>query len=214
VSGVLRIHPADVMVLGDEHPLVHAERALGQAVRQAAACAAALAATPALLPLGAGLAASVTLAAVLVELVLLARVGLVWCARRARVHDLIVGGAGGALPLVRREAARLLEPAHREAVAATLERALRDAERWHTFLPASRPVGGIRGLAPHGEAVRELAAALRSGAVTADVVVLTEWLLNGGYGAGLDPSRGDGVARELGRIRFRLAAAAAQPRSR
>jgi hypothetical protein len=209
VSGVLRVDPGDVaVVLGDGHPLVQEERALGRAVQQAAACAVVLAASPALLPLGAGLSAAVALAAAAVELVLVGRVLLVRCARRARVHDLIVAGAGGGLPLVRREAARLLDARHREPVAETLERALRDAERWHTFLPASRPVAGVRELAAHGPAVRELAAALRAGAITADVVVLTERLLDGGHGA-------ETLARELGRIRFRLASsAAAQPRSR
>lgn len=129
-----------------------------------------------------------------------------WANRRRRALDLIIAGDED-LPLDELEPVRrrLRDPRGRARLAASLERCLGSAERWHEIAPHTRPVGNMRLLLPHERDVRDIARLLRVETVPrVRGVALCESLLTDGVSSPLFREDGDALRRELGRIRFAL----------
>jgi hypothetical protein len=133
--------------------------------------------------------------------------------RRERLDDLILSGAGVDCPAMLAEVDRLTARGNVEHLAATLERALQEGERWPQLMPACRPPFGARRLPDMADDVRRISAGLRTPHVPPRAVVLVERLVRGGYGSAVYEAHPDWLHRELGRIRFALEAASAQARS-
>jgi len=131
-----------------------------------------------------------------------------WSSRRRRALDLIIAGDED-LPLDELEPVRrrLCDPRGRARLAESLERCLRTAERWYEIAPPMRPVGNMRLLLPHADDVRDIARLLRAHTVPrARGVALCERLLTDGVTSPLFRDDADALRRELGRIRYALAA--------
>jgi hypothetical protein len=102
-------------------------------------------------------------AAALVELVLLAAVLAVREQTREHARQLIAAGCER-LPLhvVDRERRALASSRRRRRLARSLERHLRDAERWDKLIPQARPLFDVRPLRLARREAREVVAGLRS----------------------------------------------------
>jgi hypothetical protein len=129
-----------------------------------------------------------------------------WLSRRGRAFDLILAGDED-LPLDELEPIRrrLSDPRGRARLASSLERCLRNAERWHEIAPHMRPVGNMRLLLPYQDDVREIARLLRVRTLPrVRGVALCESLLTDGVSSPLYRDDGEALRRELGRIRYAL----------
>jgi hypothetical protein len=129
-----------------------------------------------------------------------------FCSRRRHARELILAGYED-LPLdalvpIRR---RLDDPRRREQLAASLERYLRSARRWHQTAPPMRPIGNAPMLLPFEDDVRTIALLLRADTVShVRGVALCACLLTDGTRSPLYGTDADALRRELGRIRFSL----------
>jgi hypothetical protein len=193
-------------LLGESHPLTRASRRFEGACLQLLSGVTVLAA---IVLLAHGPARPIELAVGAGTCVVL--VGLVaasWCSRRRQALELILAGDED-LPLqelvpLRR---RLRDRRGRSRLARSLEHSLRLAERWDETPPQLRPVANLRLLLPLQEEVRDIARLLRLVSVPrVRGVALCEWLLTDGVTSPLFGNDGDALRRELGRIRFDLAA--------
>jgi hypothetical protein len=193
-----------VRTLGPDHPLVRTQRAITIATGHALNASVLVVGAACLGPVSRSLAIATAASAGLVTSILCGAVAVLSARRRQRVHDLILEGTPPALGLIRAEVKRLLEPANRARVAHALDRALREGEHWHEYLPASRPPDGVRHLPPNGPLIREIATDLCGERVSARAVILLDRLIQGGYGAAIYQGGPDWVKRELGRIHFEL----------
>jgi hypothetical protein len=197
-------YPDLVRALGPDHRLVRTHRSLTITIRHTVNGCVLIVAAPFLDLVSRSLAVTATASATLVTSILCAAVAILGAQRRRRIHDLILEGSAPQLGLIQAEVSRLLDPRHRAQSARALTRALSDAEHWHDLLPASRPPPSVRHLAPHAPLIRALARALCSHGVSPRAVILTDRLIEGGYGGTLYARDPDRVRRELGRIRFEL----------
>ena len=192
--------------LGEGHPLTRVEESLATVRNQALVCLALIAGSPAMLLAGRDAWVATVASAVLVEagagLALLALRSL----RRQRIHDMIVAGSVPDLEVVRAEVRRLQGDDHRRWLASALEKALEDGERWHTFMPAARPLQGVRNLPAHASAIREIARCLRDHGASVRAIVMVERLAAGGYSSALYEADQAWLGRELTRIRYELQA--------
>lgn len=194
-----------VRVLGPDHPLAQAQRAVATTTGLAVDASALLIAAPCLVVVSPEVAVAVDGSAALVAAALWGVVAVLRAHRRRCVHDLILDGRAPPLFLARSEIRRLVDPARCAGVARTLDVALHAGEHWHEYLPASRPPPGVCHLPPNGPLIREITSCLRSGQVSPRAMVMLERLVRGGYGAAVYQGGTDWMRRELGRIRFELA---------
>jgi hypothetical protein len=172
-----------VDVLGVDHPLARAQRAIDVATGHALDASALLVAVPFLALVSRPLAIATEASAAFVAAILWGVVAVLRTHRRQRAHDVILDGTSPALRLIRSEAQRLIHPAHCARVARALDAVLHDGEHWHEYLPASRPPPGARHLPPNGGLIREITSRLRDGRVTPRTMVMLDRLIQGGYGA-------------------------------
>ena len=102
---------------------------------------------------------------------------------------------------------RLENPRYRARLAYALDRSMRAADQWHRTMPSMRPLSNVRLLLPLADDVREIQRLLRRDSVPrVRGVALCEWLLTDGVTSPLFGRDGEALRRELGRIRFNLAA--------
>jgi hypothetical protein len=196
-------------LLGSDHPLTRASRRFENA-RLQLFCGLTILAAIAVFAYGQARRAELT-AGIATCVILGGLVMSSWMSRRERALEVILSGHED-LPLSELQPLRrrLLDARRRAQLAASLERCLVAARDWDRTLPNLRPLGNVRLFAAHQELVREIASLLRADAVPrARGVALCEWLLTDGVSSPLYRSDGDALARELGRIRFDLAARAA-----
>lgn len=128
--------------------------------------------------------------------------------QRARVIELIIAGRED-LHLAELEPARrrLQNPRRRAALASSLQRCLRSAERWDRIPTHFRPVANVRLLLPCRNDVIALERLLCTDTLPrVRGVALCEWLLVDGTTSPLYGNDADALQRELGRIRFMLEA--------
>jgi hypothetical protein len=142
--------------------------------------------------------------ALVIATTLVASAALVRSARRDGTLRLIVAGGSGDNTAALARLAALDEPEHRERLAAELERALRQAERWHELPVASRPPETVRTLAEFRAEIREIATSLRRPNAAAPGLALLELSLAGGYSSVLYAGSRQAVRESLWRIRFLL----------
>ena len=191
-------------LLGQTHPLTRATRRFEIAVVQLLA---ALAILMAIVLSAHGSARPPEIVAAAATCAALGGLALgTWCSRRRHALELILAGHED-LPLDELETLRrrLQDPHRRQLLAASLERYLRSAERWHRTAPPLRPVGNARLLLPLEGDVRAIAGLLRADTVArVRGVALCEWLLTDGASSPLYGNDGEALRRELGRIRFCL----------
>ena len=195
-------------VLGAEHPLV---RSLGlQRVRLFQLL---VTAVPILLGI-AGLfrhearAPVVLGAAALVELALLLGAVLVYQQTREHARALIAAGRER-IPLrsVDRERRSLASRRQRLRLARSLERCLRDAQRWETTLPQARPFVDVRPLRLASREAREVATRLRSHSPAVRGVAAVFQLLTDSRSSPLYAGEAQELRAELVRIADLLAPA-------
>jgi hypothetical protein len=192
LARLLRVAPGDdertaAAALGPEHPLARLlarRRALTRQILVTtiplllASVAVVLRRTDALI---------VLVSAGSVEIVLLAAVPFFRARTREVSQELIAAGddTAFALETVRDERRRLASGRERERFAQSLERLLRDAERWYRILPAYRPPDGTELVRFTAEEVREVVALLRNEAAHVRGVALTARFLMDGYSSRL-----------------------------
>ena len=198
--GALR-SPKAPSVLGDDHPVSRSAIQIHTLAVQATA-------TSSTVLLGALAVAEhrswgvrLLSAAVLVELTLLAILALARQIQREHILRLIAGG-GERLRLeeVSREVRRLANPRYSAQLAKRLERALKDAQRWHRIPIASRPPQGIRLLAGFAGETRAIVEQLRAGHAALPGVALLDLVLSGGYESTLYAGDREALREQLWRI--------------
>jgi hypothetical protein len=193
-------------LLGSNHPLARATRRLRSACLHLLYGAALL---PAIAVFAPGPARRVELGAAGVTCVLLGGLALAaWGIQRQHALQVIIAG-GEDLPLGELEPVRrrLSDPRRRLQLAASFDRYLRAATQWHRTPPQLRPPANVRMLLPLQDDVREIARLLRADTLPrVRGVALCERLLTDGATSPLYSSDPDALRRELGRIRFALAA--------
>jgi len=151
-------------------------------------------------------------ASYLVVLGLLAAIVTVRHSVRDCVQTLIAEGTHGVfLQVVGRERRRLASPKVREELARSLERLLRDAQRWHSIHPHSRPLPGVECLRYTAAEVAALATALREGQPKVQGVAATARLVFDGYSSPLYAGDTERLREELRRIQYLLSPPTAQP---
>ena len=193
-------------LLGSSHPLTRATRRFEAACLQLLSGLLILAG---FVSFARGPARPVELIAAAAVCVILA--GLVlsaWCGRRRRAFEVIVAGDED-LPLAELDPVRrrLENPRYRARLAHAFDRSLRAAEQWHRTVPSMRPLSNVRLLLPLVDDVREIQRLLRADSVPrVRGIALCEWLLTDGVTSPLFGRDGEALRRELGRIRFNLAA--------
>ncbi len=197
-----------VRALGPDHRLVRTQRALSVTIGHTVSACALLVATPCLGLLGRNLGIAAGASAALVTSILCVAVAILGSQRRRRVHDLILEGSPPRLGLIQAEVRRLLDPVRRARSAQALTRVLYEGEHWYDFLPASRPPPSVRHLVSNAPLIHVIARDLCGEGVSPRAVILVDRLIEGGYGGALYVGGPDWVRRELGRIRFELAAGA------
>jgi hypothetical protein len=191
-------------VLGEEHPLTRIELSIAALRDQAAVCLAIVAATPTVIAVNPALGVVVLLSGLVTLLTLGLVILLLGSTRRDRVHDVILAGQRPPLPAVHAELNRLRSPQQRRRLAETVRRALTQGERWHDYMPASRPPIGVRNLPAHRTCLLQIAAALEHEPVSIRAVIMVERFIRGGYGSAIYDSHPDTLRQELGRIHFEL----------
>jgi hypothetical protein len=196
--------PAVVAVELGEHPLARVQQRITVRLEQAAVVGAVLAASVAELAVGAAEALAAIVACAVVEVALAVSVATLTSDRRACVIDLLIEGRGGLpLPVVRRERARLLSPAHRHERARSLRELADEAQRKVWRPRSGRPLYTRRVVVAVAPELHAIAGRLDAGPVALGGVALTERLLS----AHDSPLYGTDVARlreELRRIAFTL----------
>jgi hypothetical protein len=193
-----------VAALGADHPLPRTQRAVDIATGMAVHTSALVLVAPCLAVVGGRLGVAAGVSAALVAAALWVVVAVLGSCRKRCIHDLILEGGAPALPLIRSESSRLVEPARRARVACMLDTALDEGVHWHEYFPASRPPPGVRHLPPNDRLIHEITSCLRDGRATPRAMILLHRLVEGGYGAAVYQGGPDWVRRELGRIRFEL----------
>ena len=144
-------------------------------------------------------------AAAVIQLLLLAGVGIATVCVRERARDLIADDAGDLrVAEVAAEAQRLATHRHRTALARSLARAQYAAIHWHELAIGSRPPPSVRNLAEHAAVTTQIIALVHEPDAPVRGIALVDRLLRGGYGATLYVGPPDALARELGRIRYVL----------
>jgi hypothetical protein len=192
--------------LGDDHPLVRVMERASVAVGQSVVVAVVLVGGGAGWVEGLHVASEVTVAAALVEAVLLLRLANLRWLVRERACDLIIQGRAD-LPLdpVRRQRRRLQDRGHCEDLADWLDRTWMLAERslGSRYQPA--PFGSSRVIVSVRSELAEISARLREDAPGVRGVALVERLLSEG-GSALHGASPSALRQELRRIRFMLGA--------
>ncbi len=196
-------HPEGERLLGPDHPFAEADRELRQALGGLALTAlfvavAAVAGYP-------GRSALIAFPGAVVLVALVLRVGILADLRRQRALDLVLAGAETLpIPAVARLRRSLLG-ARRELASDRLRQLVEDA-RSRRRDPAAPPTP----IEQVGDEATEVAALLR-GTHSARAVAMTIRLLDGGAGWYALTRDGDGLRRELGRIRYLLVVDAPAP---
>jgi hypothetical protein len=195
-------------VLGADHPLARAARARSTATSQFAATSALLVAAVANAFVGGADAVALLSWALIAELCLAGALAFTSSRLRERARDVIADAdEPAAVAEVAAERTRLASPRTREQLARGLERALHAAEHWHELSITSRPPPTVRDLLQCRDPAREVTRLVRERRTAVRGVALLDRLLCGGYTSALYAGSPDGLARELGRIRFLLEAA-------
>ena len=144
-------------------------------------------------------------AAVVVELMLVLGFLCVRGRVRARSESLIASGEDvQGIPVIGRERGRLGSRRVRESLARSLERLLRDAQRWHQLLPSARPLPGVECLRDAASEVADVVDRLRSENPRVQGVALTSRLLIDGNSSPLYSGNARLLREELCRIRYLL----------
>lgn len=193
-------------VLGVDHPLNRSLAASRTVTRQAMVCAAFLAGVLAAAAPRVGRAGWLAASAAVVDLALLALLGVLASERRRQARELIIERGRADLAELQAERRRLLAPAYRHRLARRLQRALDAAAGWDAQLPASRPPASVRNLLSSADMVRAVVEALERESADLRGVALVDRLLDGGYGSPLyrdEPAR---LRAELARVAFQLGA--------
>jgi hypothetical protein len=143
--------------------------------------------------------------ALLVELTLLATLGLARQIKREDVLRVLASGHED-LPLdeVVHQARRLASPGHLSELAGRLERALDEARRWHQIALASRPPEGVKLLRGFAREIDDIVGVLRTREPTVCGLAMLELFLIGGYGSALYAGEKDELQQQLWRIRYVL----------
>jgi hypothetical protein len=147
------------------------------------------------------------LPAVAVEIALLAGLALATTCVRERARDAIFAGRAG-LPVaeIAAEQRRLASSPHRAALAGRLAAARYASRHWHETSISKRPPPSVCLLVDHEPLVAEIETLVCDPAPCLRGVALLDGLLRGGYTARLYTQPIAVVVRDLGRIRFLLAA--------
>jgi hypothetical protein len=196
--------PAAGTLLGFGHPLARAQQRITVRLEQAAVVGVILATSVAAMAAGAAEAAAAILACAVAEVGLAASLATRMSDRRACVIDLIIEGRGGLpLPVVRRERARLLAPAHRRDHARSLRELADEAQRDPVRPLSGRPLYTRRVLVTVAPELHAIARRLDASPVALGGSALTERLLTAHESPlyGPDASR---LHQELRRIAFAL----------
>jgi hypothetical protein len=128
------------------------------------------------------------------------------------VQTLIAEGTQGVfLQVVRRERRRLASPKVREHFARSLEQLLRDAQRWHSIAPHSRPLPGVEHLRHVPAEVRAVAAGLREDRPRVQGVAQTARLLFHGHSSPLYAGDTERLREDLRRIQYLLSSSSTRP---
>jgi hypothetical protein len=198
---------AATAVLGSEHVLSRMLARRRTLSRQILVTSLSLLLAAAGVTLGVGDAPIVLGAAAAVELALLLAALFVRLRTRDVVQELIAAGndAAFALPVVQAEGRRLVSRREREHFARSLERLLRDAQRWHRIFPAYRPPDGTQFLRFVPDEVCEVVRLLRAESAHVRGVALTARLLMDGGASPLYAGNVGRLREELNRIRYLLA---------
>jgi len=196
--------PAASTLLGREHPLTRVQQRITVRLEQAAVVGAVLAATVAALTAGATEALAAILACAVAEVALAVSLATLTSDRRACAIDLLIAGRGGLpVPVVQRERARLLAPAHRHERARSLRELADEAQRNLPRPLSGSPLYTRRVLVAVAPELHAIARRLDGNPVALAGVALTERLLTAHdsplYGA--DAVR---LRQELRRIAFAL----------
>jgi hypothetical protein len=143
-----------------------------------------------------------------VEMWLLAALTMATACLRDRARDAISDGAPSLhVTEIAKEYARLGTSRYRAGLADRLAAAEHAGKHWHELGISTRPPPSVCNLADHAATTTEIATLVRDPGACLRGVALLDRLLRGGYAAPLYADPIDDVARELGRIRFLLAAA-------
>ncbi|HET7745337.1 MAG TPA: hypothetical protein VFK76_11420 [Gaiellaceae bacterium] len=123
---------------------------------------------------------------------------------RENADELIAEGRDGvSVEVLAHERRRLSSRALRESLARSLERHLRDAERWLEIVPHYRPPRGLRYLRFHAATVRDVARLLRSDSAQVRGVAATARFVHG-HSSPLFDGDVEMLDRELQRLRSLL----------
>jgi hypothetical protein len=155
-------------------------------------------------------AATVTLlsAAIVAQIWLVAGLALATSSLHERARDVIADAAGcRSAAEVAAERRRLTSPRHRARLARTLAEVAHASEHWHEIAIGRRPPPGVRDLGEHTATIAEIVTLVREPGTSVRGVALLDRLVGGGYAATIFVGPSDGIGRELGRIRYLLAAA-------
>jgi hypothetical protein len=192
--------------LCDDHPLVRVLERTAVSVRQSFVVAVALLAGAVAWLDGAHVGLGVTVAAAVVEAVLVLRLAILRWLARERACDLIIQGRAD-LPLdaVRRQRCRLVDRTHCDDLADWLDRTLTVAERSLATPHQPAPFISSRVIVAVRTELAEISARLREEAPGVRGVALVERLLSEG-GSPLHGASVSALRQELRRIRFMLGA--------
>ena len=197
--------PADARwVLDPDHPLARVIAQLSMAERRCLVVSGALVVGACALVSDVGVGAPLTVAATIVLVALLVRIGALTAARDRRAVELIAEGRG-ALPVgaVARMRRRLLDPAQRARLARTLDMIRTEAMRPQSQCHPVRPLYSVPVVRALSSELADVARLVREGGGLRGLAA-TELLVTDG----LSPLYGNvepALHQELGRIRFLLA---------
>jgi hypothetical protein len=198
------LHGDTRAVLDPDHPLARVIAQLSVAETRCLVVSGALVAGACGLVGGVGVGAPLTVAAAIVLVALLVRIGALSAARDRRAVELIAEGRG-ALPVraVVRMRRRLLDPAQRAQLARTLDVILTDATRPPDRCHPIPPVYSVRVVRAVSSELADVAALVREGGALRGLAAAQMLVTDG-----LSPLYGHvepALRQELGRIRFLLA---------
>jgi hypothetical protein len=147
-------------------------------------------------------------AAMVAQIWLVTGLALATSGLHERARNIIADATDGCSTAeVAAERRRLDSPRHRARLARTLAEVVYASEQWHEIAIGRRPPRGVRNLREHVATIGEIVTLVRDPRTSVRGVALLDRLVCGGYAATIFVGPTDGLGRELGRIRYLLAAA-------